>query len=125
MLSDTLPISPDDYDLLSWAYSLPRDEEGWAVDDDDRRVMRPKESLIQLLREFPSELDKSRSAKKKCAGPEPEEENDGWGGGYREAAVAEFGNEAVLPARFGDLPGDLRRRVMDRRKKMGAGKNGS
>jgi hypothetical protein len=88
-------------------------------------VMRTKESLIQLLREFPSELDKCRSARKKCADPEPEIENDGWGGGYREAAFEEFGNQAVLPPRFSDLPGDLRSRVMARRKKMGAGINGS
>lgn len=125
LLSDALPISREDYELLNWAYSLERDGDGWAIDDEERHVMRPKESLIQLLREFPSELDKCRSARKKCAGSEPEQETDGWGGGFREAAFAEFGNQVDLPARFRDLPGDLRRRVMDRRKKMGALTNGS
>lgn len=126
LLSDALPITQEDYDLLNWAYSLPRDADGWAIDDESRRVMRTKESLIQLLREFPSELDKCRSAQKKCVATQPEEEEpDGWGGGYREAAYAEFGPEAVLPPLFRNLPGDLQRRVMERRKKMGAGKNGS
>lgn len=124
LLSEVLPIAQEDRDLLDWAYSLPRDEEGWAVDDAGARVMRPKDGLIQLLREFSSEIDKARVAKKRTA-PMLEDEPDGWGGGYREAALAEFGQDVTLPPLFRNLPSEMQRRVRERRKKMGAGKNGS
>jgi hypothetical protein len=56
--------------------------------------------------------------------PDPLEDEGGWEGGYREAALAEFGADAVLPSHFSDLGGDLQRRVMERRKKMRGEKNG-
>jgi predicted phage replisome organizer len=59
LLSSLLPISREDRALLSWAYALPRDSEGWALIDDER-TSKPKQSLVTLLRDFPSELDKWR-----------------------------------------------------------------
>jgi len=63
LLSTLLPISREDQELISWGYSLSRDSEGWALID-GKRITKPKQSLLVLLREFSSELDKWRSARK-------------------------------------------------------------
>lgn len=62
LLSQLLPIEKGDRDLLSWAYTLPRDAEGWALVGSDKLSKR-KQSLVSLLREFASELDKWRSVR--------------------------------------------------------------
>jgi hypothetical protein len=59
VLASLLPISREDRALLSWAYNLPRDIEGWALADGER-TSKPKQSLLALLRHFPSEIDKWR-----------------------------------------------------------------
>ncbi len=57
LLTDLLPISKPDRALLSWAYTLPRDIEGWVLVN-GQRASKPKDSVIALLREFSSEVDK-------------------------------------------------------------------
>jgi hypothetical protein len=62
VLASLLPISRDDRALLSWAYGLPRDLEGWALVDGER-TSKPKQGLLALLRHFPSEIDKWRGVR--------------------------------------------------------------
>lgn len=62
LLSDIAPVSKKDRALLSWAYSLPRDDEGWALVS-GKRASKPKQNIIGLLREFASEIDKWRSVR--------------------------------------------------------------
>jgi predicted phage replisome organizer len=57
LLKALLPISRDDRALISWAYTLPRDSEGWALIDGEH-TSKPKQSLLGLLREFSSEIHK-------------------------------------------------------------------
>jgi predicted phage replisome organizer len=59
LLLKVLPISHAHRDLIQWAYSLPRDSEGWSVID-GRRVKKPKQTLLALLREFSTEIDEWR-----------------------------------------------------------------
>ena len=67
LLSELLPIPKDDRALLSWAYKLPCDKAGWAIAQ-DKQQSKPKQSLIALLREFYSELDKWRSVRRNLSG---------------------------------------------------------
>jgi len=62
LVTEILPIDKDDRALLSWAYTLPRDAEGWSLVD-GVRANKPKSNLIGLLREFSSEIDKWRGVK--------------------------------------------------------------
>jgi hypothetical protein len=61
-----LPISKDDRALLSWAYTLPQDREGW-VTHHGTRLSKRKESVLLLLQDFTSELDKWRGKKQGLA----------------------------------------------------------
>jgi hypothetical protein len=61
-LSRLLPISKEDRALLSWAYTLPRDSEGWPLIKGNR-ASKPKHSVLLLVREFGSEIDKWQSAR--------------------------------------------------------------
>ena len=122
-LSETLPLSADDLDLIDFLYRAPLDHAIFTV-------THRRQSMRALIENLPSEIQKVKSALrlleiKKDPAPAALPESDGWGNGYREAALAEFGQDVTLPARFAGLPGDLQRRVMDRRKKMEAAKNGS
>jgi len=60
LLVGLLPISREDQELIQWGYSLPRNSEGWALIDGER-ITKPKQSLLALLHEFSSEVDKWRS----------------------------------------------------------------
>lgn len=62
LLTEIAPVEKKDRALLSWAYTLPRDNEGWALID-GKRASKPKQNLIGLLREFSSEIDKWRHVK--------------------------------------------------------------
>jgi len=64
LLRELLPIDKADRALLSWAYMLPRNAEGWALLNGER-TSKPKQSLVALLREFASEIDKWRSVRPK------------------------------------------------------------
>ncbi len=67
LLAGLLPISRSDRALLSWAYTLPRDPEGWVLID-GKRTSKPKQSLVTLLREFSSETDKWRLVRANLSG---------------------------------------------------------
>jgi len=49
LLSALLPITLEERTLLSWAYTLPRNAEGWVLVD-GHRTSKPKRSLVALLR---------------------------------------------------------------------------
>ena len=70
LLSRIAPIAKGDRALLSWAYTQPRDSDGWVLIE-GKRASKPKQSVILLLREFSSEIDKWRSGRTNGA-PEPE-----------------------------------------------------
>ena len=73
LLADLLPIDKADRALLSWAYALSRDAEGWAMID-GKRANKPKMSLVALLREFSSEIDKWLSVR--SCGKRPKKDID-------------------------------------------------
>jgi hypothetical protein len=62
LLSELMPISKEDRALLSWAYMLPRDREGWVIHN-GTRLSKRKESVLLLLEQFGSEIDKWRGKK--------------------------------------------------------------
>lgn len=66
LLSELLPISKEDRALLSWAYTLPKDREDW-VTHKGIRLSKCKESVLLLLEQFSSELDKWRAKKASLA----------------------------------------------------------
>jgi hypothetical protein len=57
LLRKWLPIAPEDRALLSWAYTLPTNAEGWVVVD-GVQLSKRKQNCLKLLREFPSEIEK-------------------------------------------------------------------
>jgi hypothetical protein len=120
LLSELLPIDKSDLELLWWAYTLPRDAEGWVLVDGER-TSKPKQSLVTLLREFSSELDKWRSVRSNADSEERTKYrgDHGWTVQRREAAFAEF-PDAILPPKFGDLPVEYQRRIDERVKVLPA-----
>jgi hypothetical protein len=70
LTDEVLPVTKADRALLSWAYKLPRNKEGWAVVQ-DRQLSKPKQSLLLLLREFRSEIDKWRTVRTNLNGARP------------------------------------------------------
>ena len=62
LLAGLMPISKEARALLSWAYTLPRDAKGWALVN-GTAASKPKQSVLMLLREFSSEIDKWRSVR--------------------------------------------------------------
>jgi predicted phage replisome organizer len=63
LLTEAAPILKEDRALISWAYKLPRDNEGWALVD-GKRASKPKQSVLLLLQAFSSEIDKWRSVRR-------------------------------------------------------------
>jgi hypothetical protein len=66
LLSELMPISKEDRALLSWAYMLPRDRDGWVIHN-GTRLSKRKESVLLLLEQFESEIDKWRGKKQGLA----------------------------------------------------------
>jgi hypothetical protein len=108
-LSEVLPIAREDQRLLAWAYTLPRDAEGWSLYD-GKRLSKTKESLTSLIEDFGSEIDKWRQKRQQL----------GLNGNYDPAAKKEpafwretlrwiHGPEIHLPDRFDLLAADLRK----------------
>jgi predicted phage replisome organizer len=102
LLSELLPIPKIDRALLSWAYKLPRDKEGWAIVNETCQS-KPKQSLGALLRDFQSEIDKWRTVHSNLNGsrnepdvPLPAE--------WIAAAVELYGPEYVPPPCMRLLP---------------------
>src|SRR5262249_43219234 len=58
-----LPISPVDRKAIEWGYSRPRDSEGWAISCGER-TSKPKQSVLALLSEFSSEVDKWQTVRR-------------------------------------------------------------
>jgi hypothetical protein len=115
LLAELLPISRDDRALLSWAYTLPRDAEGWAIVDGEQ-LSKPKQSLLILLREFSSEIDKWKSVRANLNGAEDLDEpvkGDGWTPERVKVREEEF-PDATWPERFDWVPIDVQRQI-DRR----------
>lgn len=124
-LNDALPLNAQDVELVTWFYRLPDSHPIFTV-------TRRRQSMRALIEFLHSEIQKVKAAlrlldikKAPAPEPEPEEEFDGWSNGYREAAIAEFGDDVVLPRNFWDLGGDLQARVKARRQKMEVAQNGS
>jgi predicted phage replisome organizer len=114
LLAKLLPISQSDRALLQWAYSLNRDSEGWALVDRER-VSKPKHSLIVLLREFSSEIDKWRSVGKH--GEEQESDRapvPAWNEQRQEAAYALYGEGVNFAHPFHLVAQSVRREIDDR-----------
>ena len=109
LLSTLLPISREDRELIQWGYSLRRDSEGWALIN-GKRITKPKQSLLMLLREFSSELDKWQSARMNGNGAK---RGDGWTPERKKAAREEF-PEATFPAKFEKLPVAYQCRIDER-----------
>jgi predicted phage replisome organizer len=103
LLSRLLPISKEDRALLSWAYALPRDFDGWALVDGERGS-KPKHSILLLLREFGSEIDKWRSVRARG------DDLDEWTRELLNAAKIEFPGRK-FPGLFGLVPLGDRRRI--------------
>jgi hypothetical protein len=108
LLSELLPISKEDRGLLSWAYKLPRDNEGWALVD-HKRSSKPKQNLISLLREFSSEIDKWRSVRSNHDAPLESAPTDEWTPDRRAAFERLF--STADPGPFYLLGSDIRRRI--------------
>jgi hypothetical protein len=125
LLAGLLPISRNERALLSWAYTLPRDSEGWVLIDGER-ASKPKQSLITLLREFSSEIDKWRSARANHneaseSPPTTPPANDEWTP-ERRAAIEEIEElgPGCDPGPFHLLDRDMRRRIDERASKNAA-----
>lgn len=122
LLAKLLPISRQDRDLIQWAYSLNRDSEGWALVD-GMRTSKPKHSLIVLLREFGSEVDKWRSVRKQAdlspkISAKSEKIDDPWPTGTKEMVYELYGEDVTFPARFSELPISIQREALDRLKQL-------
>jgi hypothetical protein len=113
LLAGLAPIAKGDRALLSWAYKLSRDSDGWVLID-GKRASKPKQSLIQLLREFSSEIDKWRSARRNGRAREPEApEIETWSH-ERMLVFRQMFPGASAPSRFDLLGEDLQRRINER-----------
>jgi len=111
LLANLLPISADDHKLIQWGYSLPRDSEGWALVGGER-VSKPKHSLIVLLREFNSEIDKWRSVRKQGEELEPNRAPvPAWTKQRQEAANALYGEGVNLAHPFHQLSPSVQREI--------------
>lgn len=110
LLSMLAPIAKEDRALLSWAYTLPRDSEGWVLIN-GKRSSKPKQSLILLLREFSSEIDKWHSARPNKRKPEQPEDPDLT---PEEIAVAQkiYGADVPLPKKWRHLSGSVRQEML-------------
>jgi hypothetical protein len=113
LLTELVPISREDRALLSWAYTLPRDVEGWAIVDGEQ-LSKPKHSALLLLREFSSEIDKWKSVRVNLNGSEEHEpEGDGWTPERVKVCQEDF-PDTTWPPRFDSVPIDVQRQI-DRR----------
>src|SRR5712692_10513247 len=111
LLVGLLPISREDQELIQWGYSLSRDSEGWTLIN-HKRITKPKQSLLALLREFSSELDKWRSARTNAgAKGDLKPESDGWTPARKHAGYEEFGETVTFPPRFDQLPVEYQHRI--------------
>jgi hypothetical protein len=121
LLEKLLPIDPEVRAMLSWGYTLPRDEQGWALVNGEQ-VNKPKTSCIRFLREFGSEAEKWRVTRSTLNGEMgEEEESDGWTNERVELRDELFPDATQWPDRFRDLPVDVQRRfneVVNERKEQ-------
>jgi hypothetical protein len=118
LLEQLFPIPKDVRALLSWGYMLPRDAEGWAILD-GKKLTKPKQNLLALLREFWAEVEKWRSVRANLNGVEPDARGDGWTAERLTARNVEFPG-AVFSGRFDSLPTDLQERIDARVKEIRA-----
>jgi hypothetical protein len=114
LLSEVLPIDHATVGLLTWAYTLERDKEGWAIYD-RARTNKPKHSRLTLLREFDAECQKWRTVRHQLglngkydttkAAPEQ------WTAAERATAKEIFGNDVDLPRFKKDAPSSVRSQI--------------
>jgi hypothetical protein len=116
-LSDHLPLPAVTCKLLQWAYTLPRDPDGWALYD-GRRTSKPKQSRRSLLREFGAELDKWRTVRGQLGlngsfahEAAEERQDDGWTDARRQSAFELFGEQINFATPFEKLGNDIQRRI--------------
>jgi predicted phage replisome organizer len=115
LLSESAPIAKEDRALLSWAYTQPRDTEGWVLID-GKRASKPKQSLILLLREFSSEIDKWRSVRngQKRKASESEDWTDKPMTSEQVTAAKKlYGDDVPLPAKWSQLAPSVRDEIME------------
>jgi hypothetical protein len=111
ILTEILPIEKDDRALLSWAYKLPRDDEEWALVD-GKRTDKPKRSLIRLLEEFSSEVDKWRRVKGRGRlGPKKKPADEPLSSDWVGALKKLYGDDTPLPSFVNQLPESVREEV--------------
>lgn len=117
LLSDLGLIAKNDRALLSWAYTLPRDNEGWALVD-GKRASKPKQNLIGLLREFSSEIDKWRSVRSNGSAGEQESAKAQEWTDERMRVFRELFPDAPIQCRFDLLGEDVQRQIDERIKEQ-------
>ena len=116
LLRKLLPISKEVRALLSWGYTLARDAEGWALLE-GKKLTKPKQNLLALLRQFWDELEKWRSVRANLHSVESNAADDGWTDQRLAACKIEF-PKAVFAGPFGWLAADLQERIDARVKQM-------
>lgn len=110
LLSTLLPIDKADRALLSWAYTLPRDAEGWVLID-GARASKPKDSLVALLREFSSEIDKWRTVRSRGVKKNNGAANEPLPVDWVKAAKNIYGPDVPLPSFVHELPQSVRSEI--------------
>jgi predicted phage replisome organizer len=114
LLASLLPIAREDRALLSWAYTLRRDSEGWALIDGER-ASKPKQGLLMLLREFSSEIDKWRSVRANGNSDEEDRDESGnydqWTQPRLDAAKELFPQRESFPGQFGSMSAAERKQI--------------
>lgn len=110
LLAKILPVTREDLELLRWGYALDRDSDGWTVCQ-GKRLTKPKQSVITLLRDFPAELDKWTSAKTQIEPDTAHSRADDWPSGAKKIAAALY-PDASLPEQFRQLPRDVQDEIL-------------
>lgn len=118
LLRKLLPISKEVRALLSWGYTLVRDAEGWAILD-GKKLTKPKQNLLALLRGFSGEIEKWHSVRANLHGVQPDPVDDGWTEERLTACKMGF-PKAVFAGPFNWLPVEYQGRIDARVKQMRA-----
>jgi hypothetical protein len=102
---DSLPLAAEDWEILRWWLSLPEDSSNPYL----KAGSRPQDADRLAIRLF-SELERAAShAQKLKKNFRPEAEPEGW----RERMAQKFGEGVRIPARWRDVPEDIRARLTE------------
>lgn len=96
-LSRLCPVTTQDRELLTWAYSLPTDIDGYALFKGHRLTKR-KMSLLSLVQAFQSEVEKWQQVRKDLNGSMPKpREDDRMPPEWATAIKKLYGEDAFVP----------------------------